>query len=96
MFAELFPRLGKIEILFSLLFACNYVVYVRRVFVFLLVLEIVCVILLWRSLGLQYHYLHVFACCSMSLLNMYNINDIVLDSKLLVQNHPVHTLIRVS
>ena len=38
------------------LFTCNYVVSVRKGFLFLLVLEMVCVILLWHSLGLPYHY----------------------------------------
>ena len=39
-----------------LLFSCNYVVYVRRGFLFLLVLGIGCVIFLWQSLSLKYNY----------------------------------------
>ena len=49
--------LGKRELFFLLSFNCNHVVYVWRGFLFLLVLEIGCVILFWHSLGLQYNYL---------------------------------------
>ena len=46
----------KRELIFLLSFTCNYVVSVRRGFLFLLVLRTGCVILLWHSLGLQYNY----------------------------------------
>ena len=49
------PRLGKRE-LSLLLFTCNYVVSVRRGFLFLLVLVMGYVILLWHSLSLPYNY----------------------------------------
>ena len=38
------------------LFTCNYVVSVRRGFLFLWVLGMGCVILLWHSLSLPYNY----------------------------------------
>ena len=44
------PRLGKKELICLLLFTCNYMVFVRRGFVFLWVLEMGYVILLWHSL----------------------------------------------
>ena len=44
-----------------LLFTCNYVVYVQRGFIFLLVLGTGCDILLWHSLGLPYNYFHYAA-----------------------------------
>ena len=50
------PRLGKRELVCLLLFTCNYVVSVRRGFLFLWLLGMGCVILLWHSLGLQYNY----------------------------------------
>ena len=50
------PRLGKRELIFLLSFTFNYVVSVRRGFIFLWVLEVGCVILLWHSLGLPYNY----------------------------------------
>ena len=37
-------------------FTCNYVVSVRKGFLFLSVLGMGCVILLWHSLGLPYNY----------------------------------------
>ena len=40
----------------SAIVTCNYVVSVRRGFIFLLVLGIGCIILLWHSLGLPYNY----------------------------------------
>ena len=46
------PRLGKRPLICLLSFACNYVVSVRRGFLFLWVLGIGCVILMWHSLGL--------------------------------------------
>ena len=50
------PRLGKRELICLLLFTCNYVVSVRRGFLFLWVLGMGYVILLWHSLGLPYNY----------------------------------------
>ena len=38
------------------LFTCNYVVSVRRGFLFLFVLGMGCFLLLWHSLGLPYNY----------------------------------------
>ena len=46
---------GRRELICLLSFTCNYVVSVRRGFVFLLVLRIGCVILLWHSPGLPYN-----------------------------------------
>ena len=51
------PRLGKRELICLLLFSCNYVVFVRRGFLFLWVLGMGYVILLWHSLSLPYNYL---------------------------------------
>ena len=50
------PRLGKRELICLLLFTCNYVVFVRRGFLFLWVLGMGYVILLWHSLSLPYNY----------------------------------------
>ena len=50
------PRLGKRELICLLSFACNYVVFVWRGFLFLLVLGMGYVILLWHSLSLPYNY----------------------------------------
>ena len=50
--ADQLSRLGKREIVFLLLFTCNFVVSVRRRFLFLLVLGLGCFILLWHSLDL--------------------------------------------
>ena len=50
------PRLGKRELIFLLLFTCNYVVSVWRGFLFLWVLGMGYVILLWHSLRLPYKY----------------------------------------
>ena len=49
-------RLGKRELICLLLFTCNYVVFVRRGFLFLWVLGMGYVILLWHSLSLPYNY----------------------------------------
>ena len=49
------PRLGKRELICLLLFTCNYVVSVRRGFLFLWVLQMGYVILLWHSLSLPYN-----------------------------------------
>ena len=51
------PRLGKREVICLLLFTCNYVVFVWRGFLFLLLLGMGYVILLWHSLSLKYNYL---------------------------------------
>ena len=50
------PRLGKRELICLLLFTCNYVVFVWRGFLFLLVLGMGYVILFWHSLSLPYNY----------------------------------------
>ena len=50
------PRLGKRELICLLLFTCNYVVFVRRRFLFLWMLGMGYVILLWHSLSLPYNY----------------------------------------
>ena len=50
------PRLGKRELICLLLFTCNYVVSVRRGFLFLWVLGMGYVTLLWHSLSLPYNY----------------------------------------
>ena len=50
------PRLGKRELICLLLFTCNFVVSVRRGFLFLWVLVMGYVILLWHSLSLPYNY----------------------------------------
>ena len=49
-------RFGKRELICLLLFTCNYVVSVRRGFLFLWVLGMGYVILLWNSLSLLYNY----------------------------------------
>ena len=49
-------QLGKRELICLLLFTCNYVVSVRRGFLFLWVLGMGYVILLWHSLSLPYNY----------------------------------------
>ena len=69
---------------FLLSFTCNYVVSVRRCFLFLLVLEMGCVILLWYSQGLPYNYFtpHIGTSCQifhyldffLSLLNNNTLN----------------------
>ena len=51
------PRLGKRELIYLLLFICNYVVSVLRGFLFLWVLGMGYVILLKHSLSLLYNYL---------------------------------------
>ena len=48
--------LGRLSCFFLLYFPCNYVVSVRRGFVFLLVLGKGCVISLWHSLGFPFNY----------------------------------------
>ena len=50
------PWLGKRELIFLLLFTCNYVVSVWRGFLFLWVLGMGYVMLLWHSLSLPYNY----------------------------------------
>ena len=52
------PRLGKGELICLLLFTCNYVVSVKRDFLFLWVLGMGYVILLWHSLSLPYNYFY--------------------------------------
>ena len=55
-FSGLITTAGEERAIFMLSFTCNYVVSVRRDFLFPLVLGISCVILLWHSLGLPYNY----------------------------------------
>ena len=50
------PRLGKKELICLLLFTCNYVVSVRRGFLFLWVLGMGYVILMWHSLRIPYNF----------------------------------------
>ena len=55
------PRLEKRKLIcLHVLFACNYVVSVRRGFLFLWVLGMGCVILLWHSLSLPYNYFEYY------------------------------------
>ena len=54
------PRLGKRELICLLSFACNYVVFIWRGFLFLWVLGMGYVILLWHSVSLPYNYLTLF------------------------------------
>ena len=56
MVVDQLPRLGKIELICLLSFACNYVVFVWRGFLFLWVLGMGYVILLWHSLSFPYNY----------------------------------------
>ena len=46
---------GEERTICLLLFTCIYVVSLWRGFLFLLVLEMACVVLLWHSLGLPYN-----------------------------------------
>ena len=56
-YSESITSVGEERAIFFLLsFTCNYVVSVRRGFLFLLVLGMGCVILLWHSLCLPYNY----------------------------------------
>ena len=50
------PRLGRRELIYLLLFTCNYVAFVWRGFLFLWVLGMGYIILLWHSLSLPYNY----------------------------------------
>ena len=54
--ADQLPRLRKRELICLLSFTCNYVVSVRKVFLFFLVLGMGCVILSWHSLGIPFNY----------------------------------------
>ena len=56
------PRFGKRELICLLSFACNYVVFVWRGFLFLWVLGMGYIILLWHSLSLPYNYLEKVKC----------------------------------
>ena len=64
-------RLGKRELICVLSFTCNYVVSVRRDFLFLLVLGISCVILLWHSMGFPCNY---FVCLMFIQINNSNLS----------------------
>ena len=57
--ADQLPWWWERELICLLLFTCNYVVCVRRGFLFLCLLGIGCVILLWYSLGLPYNYFEI-------------------------------------
>ena len=57
------PPLGKRELIYLLLFTYNYVVSVRRGFLFLWVHRIGCIMLLWHSLSLPYDYFPYKQCC---------------------------------
>ena len=50
------PRLGKRELIYLLLFTCNYLFSVWRGFLLLWVPGMGYVILLWHSLSLPYNY----------------------------------------
>ena len=67
------PRLGKRELICLLLFTCNYVVFVRRSFLFLWVLGMDYVILLWHSLSLPYNHLRVSLLHNCSSLSLYEL-----------------------
>ena len=54
------PRFGKRELIYLLLFTCNYVFAVRRGFLFLWLLGMGYVILLWQTLSLPYNYFAEF------------------------------------
>ena len=58
--AEYLPRLEKRALILLLSINHNFVVSVRRGFLFLLVLRIGCIILLWHALGFPYNYFFVF------------------------------------
>ena len=70
------PRSGKRELIFLLLFTCNYVVSVWRGFLFLCVLGMGYVILLWHYLSLPYNYfakcLHAGLLSNFVLVNRYD------------------------
>ena len=77
------PRLGKRELICLLLLTCNYVVFVRRGFLFLWVLGMGGVILLWHSLSLPYNYFIRFArVCSH--VEDFNARNKCLTAKLLI------------
>ena len=54
--ANCLPRLGNRKLMFLLSFICNYFVDCSDCFLFLLTLEVDCVIRFWHSLGLSYKY----------------------------------------
>ena len=62
------PWLGKRELICLLSFTYNYVVSVRRGFLFFYVLGMGFVILLWHSLNIQYNYFDYRERLKMSLL----------------------------
>ena len=55
-FSRSITSVGEEGANFRLSFTCNYVIFSLRGFLFLLVLEMGCAILLWHSLGLQYNH----------------------------------------
>ena len=77
MVVDQLPRLGKRELIFLLLFTCNYVVFVWRGFLLLWVLGMDYVILLWHSLSLPYNYFTLFKDCTYTvyLIILYECNN---------------------
>ena len=63
------PRLGKRELICQISFTCNYVVSVRRGFLFLWVLGMGYVILLWHSLSLPFNY-SSYESCNFTAINL--------------------------
>ena len=59
------PRLGKRELICLLLLTCNYVVSVRKGFLW--VLGMGYVILLWHSLSLSYNYFNYYPCTNVAM-----------------------------
>ena len=74
------PRLGKRELICLLSFACNYVVFVWRGFLFLCVLGMGYVILLWHSLSLPYNYFETVK----KILNKWKYRDISMQKRILI------------
>ena len=75
------PRLGKRELICLLVFTCNYVVSVRRGFLFLWVVGMgMGLILLWHSLSLPYNHFLYYSALSSNLQNsrMCRVNKISL------------------
>ena len=62
--ADQLHRLGKGELICLLSFTCNYVVSVRRGFLFLWAHGMGCVILLWHFLSLPLNYFDSYQCFS--------------------------------
>ena len=80
------PRLGKRELICLLLFTCNYVVSVRRGFLFLWVLGMGCVILFWHSLSLPYNYFFLSDDNQSDIIEALNSTSRYLDDLLNIDN----------